>query len=164
MQINYFEAFMLLSAGIALVTWLKTLLRIKAVNMKYVAFCISMIIVMTVLIPVANSVMAFLLITLLSIIYIGNNQRSHLTGHAENWPDFVAPVLLAASFYLDMFFETTLTMVMIYLAFRVLWIAYSTISILRQYWFWRNPEINPGAMAGESERDQSALFISSKNR
>jgi len=149
MQITYFELFMLVSAGIAMVTWIKTLLRIKVVNNKYIAFCIAMILVMAVLIPVGNSMAAFVLITLLSIIYIGNNQRSHLTGHAENWPDFFAPILLAASFYSGWYLETTIIIVMIYLALRVLWIAFSTISILRQYWFWRNPEMSQSPTSGE---------------
>jgi phosphatidylglycerophosphate synthase len=163
MQISYFELFMLVSAGIALVTWIKTLLRIKAVNTKYIAFCIAMIIVMAVLIPVGNSMAAFAIITLLSTVYIGNNQRSHLTGMPEKWPDFIAPILLAISFYSELYFEITTAAVIIYLAIRVLWIAYSTISILRQYWVWRNPEVKPSAIASESELEQEVLIISSKN-
>jgi ethanolaminephosphotransferase len=163
MQLTWFELFMLASAFIALITWIKTLLRIKAANVKYISFVIAMIVLMAVLIPGGNSLRAFVIITLFSVVYIGNNQRSHLTGLPENWPDFIAPILLAISFYSELYFESTTAAVIIYLAIRVLWIAYSTISILRQYWVWRNPEIKPSALARDSELDQEVLIISSKN-
>jgi len=162
-QVTYFELFMLVSAAIALITWTKTLLRIKAVDGKYVSFFIAMIVLMVVLIPVGNSVAAFVIITLFSIVYIGNNQRSHLTGHSENWPDFIAPVILAMSFYTEFYFDSFTNAVIIYLTLRVIWVAYSTISILRQYWVWRNPEMKPSALENESELEQEVLVISSKN-
>jgi ethanolaminephosphotransferase len=163
MQVTYFELFMLVSAAIALITWIKTLLRIKILNVNYISFLIAIIVIMAVLIPVGNSVVAFGIITLFSIVYIGNNQRSHLTGLPENWPDFIVPVILAISFYTDFYFENITTIVLIYLAGRVLWIAYTTISILRQYWVWRNPEMSPSASGNESELEQEVLIISSKN-
>jgi len=164
MQVTWFELFMLASAAIALITWFKTLLRIKAVNGKYVSFVIAMIVIMTVLIPGGNSLNAFVIITLFSVVHIGNNQRSHLTGITEKWPDFIVPVMLAISFYTRLYFESVTNFAIVYLAILVLWIAYTTISILSQYWVWRNPEIKPSAFASESELDQGALVISSKNQ
>jgi phosphatidylglycerophosphate synthase len=163
-QVTYFELFMLVSAAIAVITWIKTLLRMKVVNAKYISFFIAMIVIMAVLIPVGNSVTAFAVITLFSIVYIGNNQRSHLTGITEKWPDFIVPVILAISFYTGLYFESVTNFAIIYLAIRVLRIAYTTISILRQYWVWRNPEIKPSAFVNESELDQEALVISSKSQ
>jgi ethanolaminephosphotransferase len=163
LQISYFEVFMLVSAAIALITWIKTLLRVKAVNGKYLSFVIALIVIMAVLIPGGNSLNAFLIITLFSIVYIGNNQRSHLTGIAEKWPDFIVPVILAISFYTELYFESVANLAIIYLVIRVLWIAYTTIRILRQYWAWRNPEIKPSAFVSELELDQEVLIISPKN-
>ncbi|MDO9258145.1 MAG: CDP-alcohol phosphatidyltransferase family protein [Bacteroidales bacterium] len=162
-QVTYFELFMLVSAAIALFTWLKTLLRMKAVNAKYLSFFIVMIVLMAILIPVGKSVVAFGIITLFSIVYIGNNQRSHLTGFPEKWPDFISPAVLAISFYTDFYFEDFTTIILIYLAGRVIWIAYTTISILRHYWVWRNPEMMPSSLERESELDREVLIISSKN-
>jgi hypothetical protein len=155
---------MLASAAIALITWIKTIFRIKAVNVKYVSFVIAMIVLMAVLIPVGNSLIAFVIITLFSVVYIGNNQRSHLTGITEKYPDFIVPVIMTISFYLEKYFESITTFAIIYLTIRVLWIAYTTISILRQYWVWRNPEIKASDFVSESELDQEELVISSKNQ
>jgi len=163
-QLTWFELFMLASAAIALITWIKTIFRIKAVNVKYVSFVIAMIVLMAVLIPVGNSLIAFVIITLFSVVYIGNNQRSHLTGITEQWPDFIVPVIPAISFYTGFYFKSVTNLVIIYLVIRVLWIAYTTIRILRQYWVWRNPEIKASAFESESELDQEALIISSKNQ
>ena len=162
-QLTWFELFMLASAAIALITWIKTIYRVKAVNGKYISFVIAMIVIMAVLIPGGNSLNAFVIITLFSIVYIGNNQRSHLTGMRENWPDFIVPAMLAISFYTGLYFEGITNVIIIYLAIRVLWIAYTTISILRQYWVWRNPEIKPSALVSESQSDNEVLIISSKN-
>ena len=150
-QLNWFELFLLASAVIALITWIKTLMRIKVVNGKYISFVISMIILIAVLIPGADSLKAFVIITLFSVIYIGNNQRSHLTGLHENWPDFITPFLLAISMYGGFYFEEITNGVIIYLVARVLWIAYTTIVILRHYWVWRNHETEPPALLRESE-------------
>jgi len=163
MQVTWFELFMLASASIALITWVKTIFRVKAVNSKYVSFVIGMIVLMAVLIPGVNSLNAFVIITLFSAVYIGNNQRSHLTGMRENWPDFIVPVVLVISFYTELYFESITTFAIIYLTIRVLWIAYTTINILQRYWMWRNPEIGPAAFVSEPEPDQEVLIISSKN-
>ncbi len=162
-QVTYFELFMLVSAAIAVITWIKTLLRIRVVNAKYISFFLAMIVLIAVLIPVGNSLTAFAIISLFSIVYIGNNQRSHLTGLPENWPDFVVPVILPLSFYADFYFENITTVVLLYLAGRVIWIAFTTISILRQYWVWRNPEMKPSTLESDSELEQEVLAISSKN-
>jgi len=163
MSLTWFELFMLASAAIAMITWIKTLLRIKVVNGKYIFFVIAMIILMAVLIPVVNSLDAFVIITLFSVVYIGNNQRSHLTGMRETWPDLIVPVVLAISLYTELYLESIINLSIIYLAIRVLWIAYTTISILHKFWMWRNPEIKVSDFMSETELDQEALIISSKN-
>jgi phosphatidylglycerophosphate synthase len=164
MQITWFELFMIFSAVIALITWLKTLLRVKVVNVRYISFVITLIILVAILISYGNSTVIFLTITLFSAVYIGNNQRSHLTGLHENWPDFIAPLMLSVSFYLKYNFETITNVVIIYLAFRVLWITISTIIILRKYWVWRNPLTEPLGLNNEPGADQEVPITSSKNQ
>jgi phosphatidylglycerophosphate synthase len=163
MEVTYFEVFMLVSSGIALVTWIKTMRRLKVLNAKYISFLIAIIMIMAVLIPVGNSVVAFGIISLFSIVYIGNNQRSHLTGLPEKWPDFIVPVVLALSFYMNFYFENITSAIIFYLTIRAIWIAYTTVSILSKHWVWRNPEMSPSALEGESELEQEVLIISSKN-
>ncbi len=163
LQITYFEVFMLVSAAIALITWIKTLLRFKKVNARYLSFVISLMAILAVIIPMEDSTSAFVIITLFSVVYIGSNQRTHLTGYAEKWPDFIAPILLLLSFYFEFYFEIIANSIMIYLAIRVVWVAFSTISILRIYWVWRNPE-EPSVLINGPVPDQEGLIISSKNQ
>ena len=145
-QLSYFELFMLFSSAIALVTWGITLIRIKSINFKYMAFVLGVIVLLAVLIPLLNNLNTFLIISLFSVVYIGNNQRSHLAGFSEKWPDIASPLLLLVSYLSDFYFTETTGLVIAYLSVRVLWIVYTTLSVLRKYWVWRNPEMNPSAL------------------
>jgi phosphatidylglycerophosphate synthase len=141
MVIHLFLIFIALSEFI---TFILTIIRTKELNFKFIAFTISQItIIVSCTISIKDKLFVIILISLYGILYVGGLMKGHLADTIERYPDFIAPILLLLLNF-SVYFKnrTWIILIITYLAVRILFLAISTIYILRQFWVWKNPKLD----------------------
>jgi len=139
-NLSVIEIIFLTSLIAAMATFVKTAKRIKYFGADFYFFVIMLITSSVCLALVHQEVMIFVVITLFSGMYIGNLQRSHLTGIKLGYPNIITPfVLIFSVFIYDLYFDVFLVT---YLVISTLTLATNTIWTLSKFWVWKNIPTN----------------------
>lgn len=141
LNLKVIEVVFLVSTIGTLITFVKTAIRGKIVELKFYLFCILLLVSAVFGVILLSNVTLFAVITLFSAFYIGSLMKCHLADGIERLTDFVVPIMLGLAYFASQFYNCwTGKLLVIYLLGCTLYIAVSTIYILRTYWVWINPK------------------------
>jgi phosphatidylglycerophosphate synthase len=140
-HLKIIELIFIVSTIGTIITFIKTLIRAGITEIKFYAFCISLIITTCLCVVYFSWINFSWIITLSGAFYIGNLMRGHLADGKERLPDFVIPALLLLAVLIQplstfQFGEILLSLLVIY----VVYVAIATVYTLRRFWVWVNPK------------------------
>ncbi|MBN2695033.1 CDP-alcohol phosphatidyltransferase family protein [bacterium] len=140
MIIHLFLLFIVLSEFI---TFLGTIIRIKKINFKIMAFTASQLIIIACsTLSIKDRLYVIIIVSLYGILYIGGLMKGHLADTIERHPDYITPILLILLHFSILFkCENWIIYIITYLTIRILYLAITTIYILREFWVWVNPKL-----------------------
>jgi len=141
MNLKVIEFIFLVSTVGTVATFVKTVIRGKIIEIKFYLFCVLLIITTILGVVLLTNLELLFIITLYSAFYIGSLMKCHLADGIERLADFVVPAVLVLAYFFSAFYTCrTGFLLTFFLLGCTLYLAISTIYILRSFWVWTNPK------------------------
>jgi len=135
------ELVFLISTVGTVATFVKTIVRGKIVEIKFYIFCVLLIITSILGVIMLSNLTLFFVTTLYSAFYIGSLMKCHLADGIERLADYVVPLVLVLAYFFPMFYSCRTGLILtLFLLGCTLYVAISTVYILRSFWVWTNPK------------------------